>query len=101
MPSYKLNYFNGRGRGEIIRLIFAAADAKYEDNRVRFEDWEALKPTTPLGQIPVLEVDGKTQIPQSIAIARFVARELNLAGRNNLEQVRVNFMLGHFQSTKQ
>lgn len=37
MPSYKLYYFNGRGRAEISRLILAAAGVKYED--VRISDW--------------------------------------------------------------
>lgn len=86
MPSYKLNYFNGRGRAEITRLIFAAAGQTYTDNRVASENWPALKPNAPTGQMPFLEVDG-VKLPQSIAIARFVAREFNLAGKNNLEQV--------------
>ena len=41
MPSYTLNYFNGRGRAEITRLIFAAAGAQYNDNRIA--DWPATK----------------------------------------------------------
>ena len=41
MVNYKLNYFNGRGRAEISRLIFAAAGVKFEDNRI--EDWPKAK----------------------------------------------------------
>lgn len=41
MVNYKLNYFNGRGRAEISRLIFAAAGVKFED--VRIEDWPKAK----------------------------------------------------------
>lgn len=89
MPSYKLNYFNGRGRAEITRLIFAAAGQTYTDNRVASEDWPALKPESPIGQMPYLEVDG-AKLPQSISIARFVARELNLAGKNSLEQAQAD-----------
>lgn len=37
MPEYKLTYFNGRGRAELTRLVFAAAGEKYEDERVN--DW--------------------------------------------------------------
>lgn len=37
MPEYKLTYFNGRGRAEITRLIFAAAGQKYTDERI--SDW--------------------------------------------------------------
>ena len=45
MPSYKLSYFNGRGRGECSRLLFAAAGQKFEDVRLQFEDWPKVKPS--------------------------------------------------------
>ena len=86
MPVYKLNYFNGRGRAELTRLIFAVVGAQYTDNRIEFADWPALKEHSPLGQLPYLEVDGVI-LPQSLSIAKFVAREFNLAGKNNLEMV--------------
>ena len=41
MPSYKLTYFDARGRAEISRLIFAAAGVEYTDERVK--DWPAGK----------------------------------------------------------
>jgi len=85
MPSYKLTYFNGKGRGEIARLCFAAAGQKYEDKRVEFPDWPALKPKTPQGSMPLLEVDGKFTMCQSLSIARFLAREFNLYGKGNRE----------------
>ena len=45
MPSkYKLIYFDVTGRAEMTRLMFAAADVKYEDQRVKFADWPKLKP---------------------------------------------------------
>ncbi len=84
MPNYTLNYFNGRGRAELTRLVFAAAGVKYTDNRV--SDWPATKGDAPLGQLPYLEVDG-LKLPQSISIARYVAREHGLGGKSSLEQV--------------
>ena len=39
MSVYKLYYFNVRGRGEICRLAFAAANIEYEDIRLDSEDW--------------------------------------------------------------
>ena len=43
MSSYKLTYFNARGRAEVIRLIFAKAGVDYEDKRVVKEEWPSLK----------------------------------------------------------
>ena len=39
----KLTYFNGRGRAEVSRLILAHAGVEYEDKRVEFSEWAALK----------------------------------------------------------
>jgi len=89
MPSYKLNYFNVRGRGETIRLCLAAGGIKFEDNRIEFKDWPTLKPNTPWGSLPVLEVDGKP-LGQSMTIARYVAREAGLFGKNSLEQALID-----------
>ncbi|CAF1581110.1 unnamed protein product [Adineta steineri] len=89
MPSYKLTYFNGRGRAEVSRLIFAAAGQKYEDVRYEFDQWPAHKAEMLLGQMPVLEVDG-VKLPQSAAIARFLAKQFHLAGKDNFEQAKVD-----------
>jgi glutathione S-transferase len=89
MSTYKLYYFNGRGRAEVSRLIFAAAGHKYEDIRYEHADWPAHKAHTPLGQMPVLEYDG-VKIPQSITIARFLAKQFHLAGKDNLDQAKVD-----------
>ncbi|XP_072050402.1 hematopoietic prostaglandin D synthase-like [Amphiura filiformis] len=96
MPSYKLTYFNAKGRAEIIRLVFVQAGVKYEDVRVNFDDWPPLKPTMPTGTLPILEVDGGKKIPNCQAIARYVARECNLAGSNNLEQLKVESVMEVF-----
>jgi len=89
MPKYVYTYFNVRGRGETTRLCFAAAGIKFEDKRIEHKDWPALKANTPWGSLPILEVDGK-QIGQSIAIARYVAREGGLTGKDSMEQAIVD-----------
>lgn len=50
----------------------------------------------PFGQIPVLEVDGH-QIPQSVAIARFVARKTGHAGKTPLEEALVDALADQFK----
>lgn len=84
MASYKLVYFNARGGAEVSRFIFAQAGVKYEDVRVEREEWAKLKPSTPTGKLPLLEVDGK-QIPASGPMARYLAEKFGLAGCNDLE----------------
>ncbi|XP_013807059.2 hematopoietic prostaglandin D synthase isoform X1 [Apteryx mantelli] len=85
MSHYKLTYFNLRGRAEISRYLFAYSGKKYEDHRIEAADWPKIKPTIPFGKIPILEVDGVT-IHQSLAIARYLARETGLAGQTPVEQ---------------
>lgn len=92
MSTYKLTYFNLRGRAEVSRLIFVAAGQEFEDVRIERDQWPTIKPTAPLGQLPVLEVDG-VQIPQSVAIARFLAKKFNLAGKTDVEQAQADVVV--------
>ncbi|VDP55387.1 unnamed protein product [Heligmosomoides polygyrus] len=41
--SYALHYFDVRGRGEAIRLMFAYYDVPFEDHRISHEDWPKFK----------------------------------------------------------
>jgi len=82
-PSYKLQYFNGRGRGEIPRLLLAAAGQKFEDVRIEQEDWPAEKGKTPFGSMPVLTVDGKW-LAQSGSVCRYLAAKFNLLGDSDI-----------------
>jgi len=91
MPSYKLYYFNGRGRAEVARLIFAAAGQQYEDIRYTSEQWPAHKADFHFGQMPVLEVDG-AKIGQSAAIVHFLGVQLGLAGKTPVDTFKVHAM---------
>ena len=88
MPQYKLTYFNGRGRAEVSRLIFAQAGVQYEDKRISGEEWEQLKSQTPFGALPLLEVNGKV-LTGSAIIARFLAERYGLAGSNDEENAEI------------
>jgi len=98
MSQYKLTYFNFRGRGEVARLLFAVAGVKYEDIRVDQAQWLELKPTTPFGQLPLLEVDGVT-ISQSTAFGRLLARRFSLAGKTDLDQARADMLVDCYEDT--
>ena len=43
-PKYKLIYYPLRGRGEILRFIFAHLEIPYEDARISPEEWAKMKP---------------------------------------------------------
>lgn len=92
MPAYKLTYFNARGRGEIMRLLFAEAKEAYDDCRIEKDQWPALKASTPFGQLPMLEVDG-VKLCQSTACARYLARKFHLAGKSELEQAQTDMVV--------
>ncbi|XP_077999274.1 hematopoietic prostaglandin D synthase-like isoform X1 [Glandiceps talaboti] len=102
MPKYQLRYLNVRGRAETTRMILAAAGVEYDD--IRFEDDEWLKEKEtgkyPFRQLPILEVDGVI-LAQSRAIARFVASEHGLAGKDNLENAQIDMITDVFEDLLQ
>ncbi|XP_048392544.2 hematopoietic prostaglandin D synthase-like [Stegostoma tigrinum] len=89
MPNYKLTYFKIRGRAETARYIFAYSGINYQDNTIDIMDWPNIKKSLLFQQIPILNVD-ETEINQSTAIARYLARETGIAGKSNLEQAQVD-----------
>jgi len=62
-----LTYFDVRGRAEVIRLILEETETPYRERRVKVEEWPALKPTMPFGQMPTY-AEGDLFIVQSHAI---------------------------------
>ncbi len=42
-----------------------------------------------MGQLPFIIID-EVKLPQSMSIARYLAREFNLAGKTNLEQAQAD-----------
>jgi len=94
MPSYKLYYFNVRGRAEFIRYMFLHANVPFEDFRIDSTvnpgQWDTYKPKMPMGQVPVLEIDGHEMLPQSLAIARYLAKQTHTYGANDLEAARID-----------
>jgi len=92
MPQYKLTYFDLRARAEVSRLLFAVAGVKYEDIRVERSRWPDLKPSTPFGQMPLLEVDG-VKLCQSKAISRFLALKFGFAGKTDLDKARADMIV--------
>ncbi|KAK2712550.1 hematopoietic prostaglandin D synthase-like [Artemia franciscana] len=96
---YKLIYFNVKGKGEVIRLIFTYGKIPYEDVRIESSQWPALKPNTPFGQLPYIEFDGKT-LAQSNAIARYLAKQCDLTPTTDWEQAQADELSDVVQDIK-
>jgi len=70
----ELTYFDIKAHpGEKVRLALVLNGINFTDNRIKFPDFTALKPTLKYGQLPKLCVDGVEQF-QSGAMLRWVGR---------------------------
>ena len=94
MPKPKVTYFDFAGsRGEEVRLALTLAGVDFEDVRVKFPDWAALKPTTPFGSMPLFEIEGRGVLAQSNAILVYIGREHGLHPKDNWEAARHEALL--------
>lgn len=88
MAEMKLTYFDFHGgRGEDCRLALHLAGADWEDDRVGRDRWTDLKPKTPYGSLPLLEVGGAT-VAQSNAILVYLGRRFGLHPSDPIEAAR-------------
>jgi len=87
LPKIKLSYFDGRGRAECTRLIFAEGGIPYDDHRVK--DWPKDKAKSPFGQLPMMEVDDVV-LCESHAIERYAAKLTGLYGNGIMEQAHID-----------
>jgi len=97
MPTkYRLHYYSGKGRGEIVRQMLTMGGVEFEDIRYEHDEWiEKYKPISPFGQCPFLEIDdGKEKVVlcQSHAIARYLARMWGFNGDSLLDQCKVEMI---------
>ncbi|KAK3796708.1 hypothetical protein RRG08_037473 [Elysia crispata] len=88
MATIKLHYFPLRCRAEVARLVLHAAKRDFVDNEIQFADWPALKPKTPFGSLPYMEV-GDEAFGQGQAIASYLAREVGLYGSTNMDALKI------------
>ncbi|XP_011055451.1 PREDICTED: uncharacterized protein LOC105146708 [Acromyrmex echinatior] len=100
MPTYKLMYLNATGIGEPIRFLLNHCGIKFEDIRITFDEWPKYKPNMPMGQVPVLEIDGK-QYHQSKAIGRFIAKKGNLYGSDDFEAMEIDAVVDSIDDIRQ
>lgn len=101
MSKPKLTYFDmPMSRGEECRLAFHVAGVEFEDNRIPRADWPALKPKTPFGSLPVLEMPGHPPIAQSNAILVLIGRLHGVHPQDNFEAARHEAMMCHVEDLR-
>ncbi len=96
MNKPKLTYFDAPvSRGEECRLALHLAGIDFEDNRIAFADWPALKPQTPYGSMPVLELPGQAPLAHTNAILTLIGRRHGLHPSDEIEAARHEGMMQH------
>lgn len=101
MTRPRLTYFDMPvSRGEECRLAFALAGVDFEDHRIAREEWPALKPQTPFGALPTLEVPGHAPIAQSNAILTYIGRAYGLHPKDLVEAARHEAVMAHVEDLR-
>ncbi|KAI1711872.1 putative glutathione S-transferase 8 [Ditylenchus destructor] len=89
LAKYRLRYFDIRGLGEPIRMIFHYAQVPFEDVRISQDEWSDLKSSTRYGKLPELEVEGK-KLAESMSIARFLGNKFGLGGSDEWQKQKID-----------
>ena len=85
MDRLKLTYFDTPGgRAEPTRIALHIGRIAFEDYRFPFSDFPEVRKTTPLNQVPTLQIND-LQITQSDAITRYVGKLSGLYPADNLQ----------------
>ncbi|MGE0549314.1 MAG: glutathione S-transferase family protein [Kofleriaceae bacterium] len=101
MANVKLTYFDAPvSRGEECRLALHLAGVAFHDNRIKGSDWPAIKPSTPYGLMPVLEIEGKPPLAQSNAILVLIGRRHGLHPSDDFEAARHEAMMIHVEDLR-
>lgn len=101
MAKPKLTYFDlAASRGEECRLALWIAGVDFEDHRIKNADWPALKPQTPFGSLPTLELEGRPVLAQSNAILTYLGRTYGLHPTELFEAARHEAMMCHVEDLR-
>jgi prostaglandin-H2 D-isomerase / glutathione transferase len=101
MSKITLTYFDAPvSRGEECRMALHLAGVDWEDRRLKREAWAELKPKTPFGSLPLLDVPGHGTLAQSNAILVFIGRGHGLHPADPFEAARHEAMMGYVEELR-
>ncbi|KAG0238151.1 hypothetical protein BGW42_007142 [Actinomortierella wolfii] len=93
--TFVLYYFKLHGSAAAIRAMLCHANVVWKDKFTSFgAEWEAEKPKTPFGALPILyetRPDGEERmLPETSAIERYLARKFGFMGSDDWEEAQIN-----------
>lgn len=101
MTKPRLTYFDAPvSRGEECRLALHLAGIDFEDVRISGAEWPAMKPQTPYGGLPVLELPGRPPLAHSNAILVLIGRRHGLHPADDFEAARHEGMMQHVEDLR-
>jgi prostaglandin-H2 D-isomerase / glutathione transferase len=101
MTKPRLIYFDfPSSRGEECRLALHIAGIDFEDVRINPKSWPDMKPQTPYGSLPVLELPGKPPLAHSNAILVMIGRQHGLHPSEEFEAARHEGMMQHVEDLR-
>ena len=74
-----------------MRLALQLSGVEWVDNRVPGKDWGSIKPSTPWGKMPMLELADGAKLSQQRALLRFVGKLGGLSPDDPLLAARRRF----------
>lgn len=101
MTKPTLTYFDFSGsRGDECRLALSVAGVDFIDNRIKRDQWMAMKATSPFGSLPIFEIPGKPPLAQSNAILAYVGREHGLLPADSFEAARHEALMAYVEELR-
>jgi glutathione S-transferase len=101
MSKPRLIYFDAPvSRGEECRIALHVAGVDFEDVRLSREQWAAMKPSTPFGSVPVLEMPGHPPLGQSNAILVLIGRQHGLHPKDDFAAAQHEAMMCHVEDLR-
>ncbi|HEY4183158.1 MAG TPA: glutathione S-transferase [Kofleriaceae bacterium] len=101
MTKPKLTYFDAPvSRGEECRLALFVAGVSFEDDRVKQDQWAAVKAASPYGAVPVFTMPGHPPLAHSTAIMTLIGREWGLHPTDNFEAARHEGVMAYVEEMR-
>ena len=92
----KLIYFKMRALAEAPRILFHYTGIKFEDLmswEYYGEDWSIIKPKVSFKQLPVLIIDDKHELAQSIAIINYIEKIAGIEIKDQIQSAKADAIL--------